>query len=98
VDPQAWTLLAFAVACLVLIVLGLARLGLEGRRLQKRVNALIERPMPFDFTRATDDLMRLTRSIERLSALAARALAAIARIRAQVAVLNRILRGFPGPA
>jgi len=96
-SPQAWAILGCAVVALALILVGLAGLGREGQRLQKRVNAMLERPAAIDLTAASNDLVRLSLSIDRLTELSARAALAIARIRAQVGLLNRLVRGFPGP-
>jgi hypothetical protein len=97
VHPQAWVLIAFAVAGLALILAGLGALALEGRKLQLRVTALREKPPAVDLVRMSDDLARLSGSLERLVALSVRAAVAIGRIRAQFALLNRFVRGFPGP-
>lgn len=95
--PQAWTLLGFGLAALALIAFGLMPLGREGRRLQLRVTAMRERAAAIDVAAASNDLVRLSLSIERLSALSVRATLAIASIRAQIGFLNRLVRGFPGP-
>jgi hypothetical protein len=97
VAPQAWTLLGFGVAGLVLIALGLTALGPEGQRLQKHVARLRAGPPGIDRATAAADLARLAHAFERLGALGARAAMALAQIRGQAAFLNRLVRGFPGP-
>jgi hypothetical protein len=98
VDPQAWTLIGFAVAGLALIVAGLGRLALEGKRLKTRVEAMLAVPPAIDVAAVTSDLARLSAALEQLTALALRAALALGRIRGQLGFLNRIVRGFPGPA
>jgi len=97
-SPQLAVFLGFVAVCLVLVVLGLAVLARDGKRLQKRAAAVLAAPPAIDVERATADAGRLAIAAERIAALSARAATAIAQLRAQVAFLNRLVRRFPGPA
>jgi len=83
---------------MLFVAVGLAFVAIEGRRLQTHVAALGVLPASMDPAAASADLARLTRALDEFVALGARAAVAIARLRAQLAFLDRVVRGFPGPA
>jgi len=97
-SPQLAVFLGFVVASLVLVVLGLGALARDGKRLKERAAVLLALPPSIDLDRATTDVARLAIAAERIATLGARAATAVAQLRAQVAFLNRLVRGFPGPA
>jgi hypothetical protein len=97
-SPQLAVFLGFVVACLVVVVVGLGALDREAKRLKKRVDMVRALPPSIDLARTTADVGRLALAAERIAALSVRATAALTQLRAQVALLNRLVRGFPGPA
>jgi len=97
-SPQVAVFLACVGAGILLAVAGLVFVAIEGRRLQRHATALRAQPAAIDPAAAVADLDRLARALDQIVALSARAAIATGRLRAQIGFLNRVVRGFPGPA